>query len=141
MFERYDEHARRSIFFARAEASYFGSSWIDTEHLLLGILQEDFRLRKELPGRAIDQIRAEIERVAPSPRREIPTSVDMPLSTACKRALAFAAEEVERSGDRLLNPGHLVLGLLRVTDCLAADLLRSGGIDIPSYRSVLEKYR
>jgi len=141
MFEKYDEHARRSIFFARAEASNFGSSWIDTEHLLLGILQEDFHLRKELPGRAIDYIRAEIERLTPSPRREIPTSVDMPLSTACKRALAFAAEEVERSGDGLLNPGHLVLGLLRVTDCMAADLLRSHGIDIPSYRSVLEKYR
>jgi ATP-dependent Clp protease ATP-binding subunit ClpC len=141
MFERWDEQARRSIFFARAEASNFGSSWIDTEHLLLGIMHEDFHLRKELPGRAIDQIRAEIERLTPSPRSGIPTLVDMPLSTASKRALAFAADEVERSGNRLLNPGHLVLGLLRVTDCMAADLLRLGGIDIPSYRSVLEKYR
>jgi len=40
MFERYDEHARRSIFFARQEASHLGSAWIETEHLLLGILQE-----------------------------------------------------------------------------------------------------
>jgi ATP-dependent Clp protease ATP-binding subunit ClpC len=110
MFERYDEHARRSIFFARAEASYFGSSRIDTEHLLLGILQEDFRLRKELPGRAIDQIRAEIERLTPSPRREIPTSVDMPLSTACKQALSFGAEEAERLGNEVINTGHLLLG-------------------------------
>ena len=58
MFERYDEHARRSIFFARAEAIHFGSSWIETEHLLLGILQEDSVLRDELGAQATEQIRA-----------------------------------------------------------------------------------
>ena len=41
MFERYTEKARRTIFFARYEASQFGSPVIDTEHLLLGLLRED----------------------------------------------------------------------------------------------------
>jgi hypothetical protein len=41
MFERYTEKARRCIFFARYEASMFGSPYIETEHLLLGILRED----------------------------------------------------------------------------------------------------
>jgi ATP-dependent Clp protease ATP-binding subunit ClpA len=139
MFERYDEYARRSIFWARAEASYFASSWIDTEHLLLGILQEDFRLRKELPGRAIDQIRAEIERLTPSPRREIPTSVDMPLSTACQQALSFGAEEAERLGNQVINTGHLLLGLLRVEDSMGADLLRPYAVEVARYRSVIDK--
>jgi ATP-dependent Clp protease ATP-binding subunit ClpC len=44
MFERYVEKARRSIFFARYEASAFGSPVIDIEHLLLGILREDKEL-------------------------------------------------------------------------------------------------
>ena len=41
MFERYTEIARRVIFFARYEASQFGSPYIETEHLLLGLLRED----------------------------------------------------------------------------------------------------
>ena len=41
MFERYTEKARRVIFFARYEASQFGSPYIETEHLLLGLLRED----------------------------------------------------------------------------------------------------
>ena len=49
MFERYTEKARRSIFFARYEASQFGSPVIDTEHLLLGLLRED----KALAGRVL----------------------------------------------------------------------------------------
>ena len=42
MFERYTEKARRVIFYARYEASMFGSPYIETEHLLLGLLREDF---------------------------------------------------------------------------------------------------
>jgi hypothetical protein len=42
MFERYTEKARRTIFFARHEASDFGSSFIETEHLLLGLLNDEF---------------------------------------------------------------------------------------------------
>jgi ATP-dependent Clp protease ATP-binding subunit ClpC len=41
MFERYTEKARRAIFFGRYEASEFGSPYIETEHLLLGLLRED----------------------------------------------------------------------------------------------------
>ena len=44
MFERYTEKARRVIFFARYEASQFGSPYIETEHLLLGLLREDKQL-------------------------------------------------------------------------------------------------
>jgi len=44
MFERYTEGARRTIFFARYEANQFGSSDIDTEHLLLGMLRARTRL-------------------------------------------------------------------------------------------------
>jgi Clp amino terminal domain, pathogenicity island component len=46
MFERYTEKARRTIFFARYEASQFGSSCIETEHLLLGLLREDKALAR-----------------------------------------------------------------------------------------------
>ena len=48
MFERYTEKARRVIFFARYEASQFGSPCIETEHLLLGLLREDKALVRSL---------------------------------------------------------------------------------------------
>ena len=48
MFERYTEGARRAVFFARYEASNFGSLCIDTEHLLLGLLREDEDLMRRV---------------------------------------------------------------------------------------------
>jgi ATP-dependent Clp protease ATP-binding subunit ClpA len=50
MFKRYTEKARRVIFFARYEASQYGSPYIETEHLLLGLLREDRALAKWFPG-------------------------------------------------------------------------------------------
>jgi len=60
MFERFTEKARRVIFFARYEASQFGSPIIESEHLLLGVLREDkrlvFRLKIEDPFRIWQQV-------------------------------------------------------------------------------------
>lgn len=64
MFERYTEKARRVIFFARYEASQYGSPYIDTEHALLGLLREDPALIKRFLGETdfASEIRTEIER-------------------------------------------------------------------------------
>src|SRR5215831_17094070 len=63
MFERYSEKARRVIFFARYEASNYGSPYIESEHVLLGLLREDHALANRLGNRRIvePEIRAEIE--------------------------------------------------------------------------------
>jgi ATP-dependent Clp protease ATP-binding subunit ClpC len=63
MFERYTEKARRTIFFARYEASQFGSLYITTEHLLLGLLREDKALANRFLGShaAVESIRKQIE--------------------------------------------------------------------------------
>ncbi|MGA2133688.1 MAG: Clp protease N-terminal domain-containing protein [Bryobacteraceae bacterium] len=129
MFERYTEQARRSIFFARYEASQFGARSIEPEHLLLGLLREDRSLRSILPSAKRDEIRKRIEEKAPQPIERISTSVDMPLSQDCKRALTYAAEEGEALQHRVIDSWHLALGLLRLEDSLAALLLRGSGID------------
>ena len=94
MFERYTEKARRVIFFARYEASEFGSPYIETEHLLLGLLREDMALIKRfLPSdAAVESIRKQIENHATSPEK-IPTSVDLPLTHECTRVLVNAARK------------------------------------------------
>src|SRR5205085_6793257 len=91
------------IFFARYEASQFGSPYIETEHLLLGLLREDKALANRFlrSHAAVDSIRKQIEGHA-TIREKVSTSVDLPLSHECKRVLAYGAEEAER-----LNHKHI----------------------------------
>jgi ATP-dependent Clp protease ATP-binding subunit ClpC len=105
MFERYTEKARRVIFFARYEASQFGSPYIETEHLLLGLLRDDKALaRRFLPPQAtVESIRGQIEAHS-TIREKVSTSVDVPLSDESKRVLNYAAEEAERLSHKQMMP-------------------------------------
>ncbi len=129
MFERYTERARRVIFFARFEASQYGSPCIETEHLLLGLLREDRSLAKRFLGQANagEGIRAEIERHI-TLRERIPTSVEMPLTMESKMVLKMATEEADRLGQRYVGTEHLLLGLLRAEASLAGQLLQARGV-------------
>jgi hypothetical protein len=138
MFERYTEHARRSIFFARYEASMFGSTYIETEHLLLGILRDDKRVASQL-GLTADGIRKEIEQIAPATGERVSTSVDLPLSHESKQVLRFAAEEADALNHKHIHTSHQVLGLLRIEDSLAAKLLRTHGVEYERYRETVAK--
>jgi hypothetical protein len=107
MFERYTEKARRTIFFARYEASQFGSPYIEAEYLLLALLREDKALANRFlrSHTAVESIRKEIE--GHTARREkVSTSVDLPLSHECKRVLAYGAEESERLNHKHIGTGH-----------------------------------
>lgn len=134
MFERYTEKARRMIFFARYEASQFGSSVIETEHLLLGLLREekDLALRFLAPSE-FEEIRREIESAVP-PRDKVDTSVDLPLSKAAKRTLVYAAEEAKRFDHGHIGGEHLLIGLTLESESLAARLLLKRGIDTERLR-------
>jgi hypothetical protein len=136
MFERYTESARRAVFFARYEASQFGSDRIEAEHMLLGILREREDLRDRLPAPAPERIRNQIEERTP-PRTATLTSIDLPLSYDLKRALSYGAEEAENMGHFHIETGHLVLGLLRVENSIAAQVLNENGITLRNYRSVV----
>jgi ATP-dependent Clp protease ATP-binding subunit ClpA len=135
MFERYTEKARRVIFFARYEASQFGSPCIDAEHLLLGILREDSAIAQRLshPPFTIEFIRKRIEELAP-PREKVSTSVDVPLSEGGMRVLADAAEEADRLGDKLIGTNHLLLALIKGKDGIAAKLLFEAGVGASDFR-------
>ena len=147
MFERYTERARRVIFFARYEASQFGSTSIETEHLLVGLLRED----KNLTNRFLRNhssieisphddvaisIRKEIESRT-TIREKVSTSIDLPLSNECKRILAYAAEEAERLNHRHIGTEHLLLGILREEKCVAAEILHERGLRLNAIREEL----
>jgi ATP-dependent Clp protease ATP-binding subunit ClpC len=138
MFERYTEKARRVIFFARYEASQFGSPYIETEHLLLGLLREDKALANRFlrSHAAVESIRKQIEGHT-TIREKVSTSVDLPLSNECKRVLAYGAEEAERLNHKHIGTEHLLLGLLREEKCFAAEILHERGLRLSTIREEL----
>ncbi len=140
MFERYTEKARRVIFFARYEASQFGSPYIETEHLLLGLLREDKALTNRFLRQhsSVDSIRKQIEGHT-TIREKVSTSVDLPLSNECKRVLAYAAEEAERLSHKHIGTEHLLLGLLREEKCFAAEILHERGLRLSTIREELAR--
>jgi len=142
MFERYTEKARRVIFFARYEASQFGSSYIETEHMLLGLLREDKALthRFLVSVGSVESIRKQIEAHAATREKVfVSTSVDLPLSNESKRVLAYAAEEAERLAHKHIGTEHLFLGLLREENCFGAELLHERGVKLSAVREELTR--
>ena len=140
MFESYTEMARRVIFFARYEASLYGSPYMESEHFLLGLLREDLALVRRFlgPNSVTTDIRAEIERQI-TRRERISTSVEVPLTTECEKILKLAVEESERLAHRQVGTEHILLGILGVEGSLAARLLRERGLRPQAIRELLAK--
>ncbi len=137
MFERYTEKARRVIFFARYDASNFGSKTIAPEHLLLGLLREDKTLatrffvsrqqfnpeaiRKEIEGRSVL-------------REKLPQTMELILTPESKRVLLYAHEESEKLQNHHIGTEHLLIGLLREERSMAAEILYERGLRLQTVR-------
>ncbi|HKV99540.1 MAG TPA: ATP-dependent Clp protease ATP-binding subunit [Vicinamibacterales bacterium] len=136
MFERYTERARRVLFFARYEATQLGSTSIETEHLLLGLIREGKGLTSRIFARShlsLESIRKEIEGRTVF-REKVSTSVDIPFSAETKRVLQFAAEEADRLLHTYIGTEHLLLGILREERSVAASILYEKGMRLASVR-------
>lgn len=140
MFERFTEKARRVVFFARYEASQYGSPRIEGEHLLLGLIREDPALLRRFEGTPTigEDLRGEIERQI-SRRKPFSTSIELPLSDECKKALTFAAKEADRLGQPHVETAHLLLGLIRVDGSVVSALLTARGLKAEIIREQLAR--
>jgi len=128
MFERYTQSARRVIFHAREEAMRHGSPYIESEHLLLGVLRENDTVPTLLGGatQAVSEFRRKIERIRPV-GQPVTGPVEVPLSADSKRILILAAEEAGTLDHNKICLAHFLLGMLRVEKSTAAEILFSGG--------------
>jgi Clp amino terminal domain, pathogenicity island component len=135
VFERYRERARRAVFFARYEACQLGSPTIECEHLLLGIMREDPALFFKTDGtpRPSDLKKAISANLKVAP--PIGTSVDIPLSADCKRAIAQAAEEADRLGSRTVGCEHILIGLMRQEESHTARAMKEAGMKLSALRT------
>jgi ATP-dependent Clp protease ATP-binding subunit ClpC len=136
MFEKYNEKARRALFFARYEASKLGSRVIESEHILLGVLREGEEIIKEIFSRfnvKPEQIRREVEGDRLFVDR-ISSSAELPLSEESKKILAYAAHEAESMLHPYVGTEHLLIGILRVESSTAARILTAKGLNVYGVR-------
>jgi ATP-dependent Clp protease ATP-binding subunit ClpC len=136
MFEKYNEKARRALFFARYEASKLGSRVIESEHVLLGVLREGEDIIKEIFSRfnvKPEQIRREIEGDRLFVDR-ISSSAELPLSEESKKVLAYASHEAESMLHQHVGTEHLLIGIMRVEASSAARILAGRGMNVYGVR-------
>ena len=139
MFERYTEMARRVVFFARFEASQFGTPHIDPEHILLGILRESPDLLRSVAGPdAIETIRDRVRQQHPI-REKIAESVDLPFSEEAKHVLNYALDEADQLKSRAITSKHILIGLLREENCPAQKILSELGVTSGTVRHYQER--
>ncbi len=126
--ERFTQRARRVLSLAHQEAERTHRSTIETEHLLLALLEEDGgvagRVLREL-GLELNRMREMIARLS----SEGEESIDrIDLSPGVQQVLEYAIEEARRMGHHYIGTEHLLLGLIRSTDGIATEVLRKLGV-------------
>lgn len=136
MFERYTERARRVLFFARYEASQLGSTAIQSEHLLLGLLRDGKGVASRIFETAgLDSVAVHFEvGHAAADRPRIATSVEIPIASDAKAALQHAAEEADGLHHTHIGSEHLLLGLLHQPESNAGAILTRAGLRLDAVR-------
>ncbi len=126
--ERFTQRARRVLSIAHQEAERLHSKEIGTEHLLLGLIQEEGgvagRVLREL-GLEVERVKEMIERVIP-PGRLFPERIQLSMGT--EKVIQNAIEEARKLGHQYIGTEHLLLGLVRESEGTAADVLRRLGV-------------
>jgi ATP-dependent Clp protease ATP-binding subunit ClpA len=135
MFERFTDRARRSVVLAQDEARELGHSYIGSEHILLGLVREGSGVAaKALEALTIsgDVIRQRIEEI--TGRGEGAASGHIPFTPEAKRTLELALREAIDMGHNYIGTEHILLGLLRDGDTVAAQVLVAQGADLTKVR-------
>ncbi|MDD5563416.1 MAG: ATP-dependent Clp protease ATP-binding subunit [Thermoanaerobaculaceae bacterium] len=138
MLENLTERARRTLFFARYEASQAGASSIAPEHILLGLLREMDDVVEQLLARfsvTSAQLRAELG-TAPG-GADVPAPGELPLADDARRILLLAAHEAEVLGQPAVGNEHLLLAILRLESNAAARALAAHGLSLAAARDEL----
>ena len=135
MWQRFTERARRVIFFAQEEAGRLGENFVTTEHLLLGLVRENDSVAArilERMGVSLNRVRAEVERQVT--RGDGRLGQDMQLTPRAKRVIDLAYDEARQLNNNYIGTEHLLLGLIREGEGLAARILAKLGVDIERTR-------
>jgi ATP-dependent Clp protease ATP-binding subunit ClpC len=141
MFDRFTDRARKVMGLARQEAQRFNHDYIGTEHILLGLVQEGSGVAASvLKNLDIDlkKIRHEVEKLVSSGTTMV-TMGQLPFTPRAKKVLELSLEEASNLGHTYIGTEHLLLGLIRENEGIAAQVLRNLKVKLEDVRDeVLE---
>ena len=135
-FEKFSERARRVLSLAQEEAQRFNHNYIGTEHILLGLVRETEGVAaRVLSGLTIDlsKVRSAVEFIIG--RGEKPAEGEIGLTPRAKKVVELAVDEARRMNHTYIGTEHLLIGLLREGEGVAAGVLESLGVTLEKVRA------
>ena len=136
MFERFTEKAIKVIMLAQEEARRLGHNFVGTEQILLGLIGEDTGIGPKVlkaMGVNLKDARVEVEKIIGRGSGFI--AVEIPFTPRAKRVLELSLEEARQLGHNDIGTEHLLLGLIREGEGVAARVLENLGVDLSKVRS------
>ncbi len=135
-FEKFSERARRVLTIAQEEARQLNHNYIGTEHILLGLAREEEGVAAKVLvnlGVSLNKVRSAVEFI--SGRGEKPSTGETGLTPRAKRVIELAIDEARQMGHNYIGTEHLLLGLLREGEGVAAGVLESLGVTLERARA------
>src|SRR5271170_5524086 len=136
MYERFTDRARKVMALANQEAQRFNHEYIGTEHILLGLVKEGSGVGDNvLKNLDVDlrKVRLEVEKLVKS-GHDMVTMGKLPQTPRAKKVIEYAIEEARNLGHNYVGTEHLLLGLLREKDGVAAQVLMNLGLKLEEVR-------
>jgi len=140
MYERFTDRAYKVMQLANQEALRFNHEYIGTQHLLLGLVKEGSGVAAQVMRKFdIDmrKIRLEAEKLIRS-GPDMVTMGKLPMTPAAKRVIKYAIEESEKLRHDCVDTEHILLGLLRENESVAAQILMNLGLRLDKARTIIE---
>jgi ATP-dependent Clp protease ATP-binding subunit ClpC len=136
MFERFTDRARKVMALANQEAQRFNHEYIGTEHILLGLVKEGSGVGATVLKNLdvdIKKLRLEVEKLVKS-GPDMVTMGKLPHTPRAKKVIEFAIEEARSLNHNYVGTEHLLLGLLRETEGIAAQVMMNLGLRLEDVR-------
>ena len=136
MFERFTERARQVVVLAQDEARALKHNYIGTEHILLGLLREEEGLAArvlESLDITVEEVRVRVARIVA--QGEEVTTAQLPFTPRAKKVLEFALREALSLGHNSIGTEHILLGLVRENEGVAARVLCDFDADAEKIRN------
>ena len=136
MFERFTDRARKIMALANQEAQRFNHEYIGTEHILLGLVKEGSGVGATVLKNLdvdIKKLRLEVEKLVKS-GPDMVTMGKLPQTPKAKKAIEYAIEEARALNHNYVGTEHILLGMLRETEGIAAQVLMNLGLKLEDVR-------
>ena len=136
MFDRFTDRAKKVMNLARQEAQRFNHEYLGTEHVLLGLVQEGSGVAANVlknMGVDLDKIRMEVEKIVKTGPSMV-TMGQLPFTPRAKKVLELSMEEAGNLGHNYIGTEHLLLGLIKENEGIAAQVLLNLGVKLEDVR-------